>query len=176
VSATYAVVAYLEGELAVFVATMRARLTPHDHHLRPHVTILPPLLFDAAKEEIEAQTAGGLKDIEPFALEFGVLRSFAPVTHTLYLELASGTRAVLEAHNALLRIGMHGIPAYPFVPHLTLAKHADPESESASRAVLEAAWRDYSGSRDALVTACALVVESSPNHWNDLAVFPLFGR
>src|SRR3954462_3127207 len=96
---SYAVVAYLAGDLGKFVGGFRAAVSPQHTDLRPHITALSPRKVnisdgDAAKrfEKISFQ---------PIAVELGSVCSFRPLSPTIYLDLCCGQQQLWELYGRL---------------------------------------------------------------------------
>ena len=163
---TYAVVAYIDGELARFVAEFRARLSPADSHLQPHITILPPRRSSVAETKIISMVRSRCT-VPRFAVEAVEVTSFQPVTPTIYLSL-SPAEPIQSLNHRLASLPLGTSEEWAFIPHLTLARLADPAHAASAIERAQAAWSAYRGPRRINVGALTLVAESTPNHWADV--------
>src|SRR5947207_7532715 len=116
-SHSFAVVAYLEGDLGKFVGGFRSRVSPEHTHLRPHITALSP-------RKLELSDAGAVKAFEkisfpPVPVELGDVCTFRPLSPTVYLDLRRGQRQLWEIYSLLSKAPLTGKPDWPFVPHVT---------------------------------------------------------
>lgn len=166
-TSSYAVVAYLGGDLGKFLNSFRAAVTPHDRHLRPHLTALPPRKLEIS--DTEAMKAFQRNKIQSIEIEAGDVCTFRPLSPTLYLDLRRGQQQMWELNNQLGGAPLAGKPEWPFVPHLTLAKLEDFKDVPRVLQHARDRWRDYQGSTSFSVTELTLVRESGPGVWLDLA-------
>ena len=87
-SSSYAVVAYLTGDLGKFVGDFRAAVTPHDRHLRPHLTALSPRKLQIS--DTDAVKSFQRNTVQAIRLEAGDVCTFRPLSPTIYLDLGNG--------------------------------------------------------------------------------------
>ena len=166
-SSSFAVVAYLTGELGKFVADFRAAVTPHDRHLRPHITALPPRKLQIS--DAEAVKSLQRNKIQVIKIEAGDACTFRPLSPTIYLDLRRGQEQMCKLNSQLGGVPLAGKPDWPFVPHLTLAELEDFKDVSRVLQHARDRWRDYQGTRHFSVTELTLVREAEPGVWFDLA-------
>ena len=164
---SYAVVAYLTGDLGKFVAGFRAAVSPQHTHLRPHITALSP-------RKLSISDADAVKRFEkisfqPIAVELGDVCSFRPLSPTIYLDLRRGQREIWDLYQRLGTAPFAGKPEWPFAPHVTLAKLDDFKDVARVFQHARDRWRDYQGARGFSVTELTLVRESKKDVWIDLA-------
>ena len=166
-SSSYAVVAYLTGELGKFVDDFRTAVTPHDRHLRPHITALPPRKLQIS--DAEAVKSFQRNSLQIFEIVAGDVCSFRPLSPTIYLDLRRGQEQMGKLNSQLGAAPLAGKPDWPFAPHLTLAKLDDFKDVPRLLQHARDRWRDYQGTRSFSVTQLTLVRESGPGVWLDLA-------
>ena len=166
-SSSYAVVAYLTGDLGKFVGDFRAAVTPHDRHLRPHLTALSPRKLQIS--DADAVKSFQRNAFQAIKLEAGDVCTFRPLSPTIYLDLRNGQQQLWGLSNQLGVPPLAGKPDWPFVPHLTLAKLDDFKDVPRVLQHARDRWRDYQGTRSFSVTELTLVRESGPGVWLDLA-------
>jgi 2'-5' RNA ligase len=166
-SYSYAVVAYLAGDLGKFVRGFRAAVSPQHTHLRPHITVLSP-------RKIRIDNADALKTFErisfrSIAVELGDVCTFRPLSPTIYLDLRRGQREIWDLNQLLGAAPFAGKPDWPFAPHVTLAKLDDFKDIARVFQHARDRWRDYQGTREFSVKELTLVRESAKGVWVDLA-------
>jgi 2'-5' RNA ligase len=166
-SSSYAVVAYLAGELGKFLDGFRAAVTPHDRHLRAHITALPPRKLQMS--DADAVKSFQRNKVQTIKIEAGDVCTFRPLSPTIYLDLRRGQEEFWRLHGQLGAAPLAGKPDWPFVPHLTLAKLEDFKDVTRVLQHARDRWRDYQGTRSFLVTELTLVREAGPGVWLDLA-------
>ena len=166
-TSSFAVVTYLGGDLGKFLSGFRAAVTPHDRHLRPHITALPPRKLQTS--DAEAIKAFQRNKIQSIKIEVGDVCTFRPLSPTLYLDLRRGQQELWRLNNQLSVAPLAGKPDWPFVPHVTLAKLEDFKDVPRVLQHARDRWRDYQGARDFSVTELTLVRERKPLGWLDLA-------
>src|SRR5947209_7307689 len=166
-TSSYAVVAYLAGDLGKFVDRFRSAVSPDQSHLRPHITALSP-------RKLKISDAEGLrsfkkKTFQQIAVEVGDVCSFRPLNPTIYLDLKRGQREIWDLHQKLGGPPLLGKPDWPFVPHITLAKLEDFKDITRVFQHARDRWRDYQGTRAFTITELVLVREEKKGQWVDLA-------
>jgi 2'-5' RNA ligase len=172
--AVYAVVAYITGDLGEFVDRLRAELVPAQAHLHAHITLLPPrpLLGPVADAGRTLEKLSG--QLKPIEVTFGEVRSFQPISPTIYLSIAKGADRVAAMHDALNTGEFLCYEALPYIPHLTIAAHANDEQVERAAQIARARWAAYTGPRSALIKELVFAVDPEMgNHWDDLDTFPL---
>ena len=164
-ASSYAVVAYLGGELGKFLADFRAAVTPRDRHLRPHITALSPRKLQVSDAEaIKSFQKNKFKGIK---IDVGDVCTFRPLSPTIYLDLRRGQRELWSLYGQL-GSAFAGKPDWPYVPHLTLAKLEDFKDVPRVFQHARDRWRDYQGTRSFTVIELTLVRERKPLEWLDL--------
>src|SRR6266404_6249871 len=166
-SSSYAVVAYLTGDLGKFLSGFRAAVTPHDRHLRAHITALPPRKLQVS--DAEAVKSFQQNKIQGIKIEAGDVCTFRPVSPTIYLDLRRGPEQMWRLNTQLGAAPLAGKPDWPFVPHITLAKLEDFKDVPRVLQHARDRWRDYQGTRSFIVSKLTLVREEKQGIWIDLA-------
>jgi 2'-5' RNA ligase len=164
---SYAVVAYLEGDLGKFVGGFRSAMSPQHSHLRPHITALAPRKL--AISDADSIKAFRKMKFLAITVEVGDVCTFRPVSPTVYLDLRRGQSELWELYQRLGAAPFSGKPDWPYVPHVTLAKLD--EFKDVARGLQHARdrWHDYQGTRSFTVSELTLVREQKQGHWLDLA-------
>lgn len=172
--ALYAVVSYISGDLGGFVDELRTELTPTQAHLRAHITLLPPRPLLGSLESASRTLEKLCRQLKPIEVIFGEVRSFEPISPTIYLSIEKGAELVVAMHDALNTAAFHSYEALPYIPHLTIAALAtDNEVEHATR-IARRRWAEYTGPRSTVMSELTFAVDPEMgNHWDDLASFPL---
>jgi 2'-5' RNA ligase len=166
-ASSFAVVAYLTGDLGKFVGDFRAAVTPHDRHLRSHLTALSPRKLQIS--DADAVKSFKKNTVQSIKIEAGDVCTFRPLSPTIYLDLRRGQEQLWKLNSQLGAAPLAGKPNWPFVPHLTLAKLDDFKDVPRVLQHARDRWRDYQGTRSFSVTELMLVRESGPGVWLDLA-------
>jgi len=166
-SSSFAVVAYLTGDLGKFVGGFRSAISPEQTQVRPHITALPPRKLQLS--EADAVQAFKNKKFAPISVELGDVFSFRPLSPTIYLDLRRGQQQFWDLNRVLGAAPFAGKPDWPFVPHITLAKVDDFKDVARVFQHARDRWRDYQGTRGFPVIELTLVRESKPGVWLDLA-------
>src|SRR5437763_11078389 len=144
-STSYAVVAYLGGDLGKFLTDFRTAVTPHHRHLRSHISALSPRKLQIS--EAEAIKSFVRNKFQTIKIEVGDVCSFRPASATVYLDLRSGQKALWELNSQLGSGPLAGKSDWPFVPHLTLAKLDDFKDVARVFQHARDRWRDYQATR-----------------------------
>jgi 2'-5' RNA ligase len=174
--ALYAVVSYIGGELGAFVDQVRAELAPEQVHLRAHITLLPPRPLLGPVEGASLTLDNLCRQLKPIEIIFGEVRSFEPISPTLYLGIAVGAERVAAMHDALNMAEFLGYEALPYIPHLTIAAFASDTGMERAARIARARWAAYTGPRSAVIRDLTFAVDPEmDNDWDDLATFPLLG-
>jgi len=166
-TSSYAVVAYLGGDLGKFVSGFRAVVTPHDRHLKPHITALSPRKLQISDADVIKSFQRN--EVRSIKIEAGDVCTFRPLSPTIYLDLRRGQQQMWELNTLLGASLLAGKPEWPFVPHVTLAKLEDFKDVPRVLQHARDRWLDYQGARDFSVTELTLVRESAKGVWVDLA-------
>ena len=166
-SPLYAVVAYLGGDLGKFLSGFRAAVTPHDRHLKPHITALSPRKLQIS--DAEAIKGFQKNKFQALKIEVGDVCTFRPLSPTIYLDLRRGQQELWKLNSQLGAAPLAGKPDWPFVPHVTLAKLEDFKDVPRVLQHAHDRWRDYQGARGFSVAELTLVRESAKGVWGDLA-------
>jgi 2'-5' RNA ligase len=164
---SYAVVAYLAGDLGKFVERFRSAISPDHSHLRPHITALSPRKLKIT--DAEALRSFKKKTFQPIEVEVGDVCSFRPLSPTIYLDLRRGQREIWDLHHQLGSPPLLGKPDWPFVPHITLAKLDDFKDITRVFQHARDRWHDYQGTRAFTIAELVLVREEKKGQWIDLA-------
>ncbi|MDP9268222.1 MAG: 2'-5' RNA ligase family protein [Acidobacteriota bacterium] len=165
----YAVVAYVRDPVGHFLEELRREVYPQYPHLPAHLTILPPRQLLAGEPAAVAALQALGRGIEPFEVTLGAVASFAPVTPTVFLEIAHGAHRMRELHDLLSLPLFQQDEPWPYEPHLTVVKVGTlPEAERAFADAL-ARWAHYHGPRRLLVEQLTFVREGADSCWVDVA-------
>src|SRR5438046_1366562 len=143
---SYAVVAYLEGDLGTFVGGFRSAVSPQHTHLRPHITALSPRKLQIS--DADAVRSFKKKAFQAIQVDLGNVCSFRPLSPTIYLDLRRGQQQLWAIHSILAEAPFAGKPDWPFVPHITLAKLDDFKDVARVFQHARDRWRDYQGTKD----------------------------
>lgn len=127
-----------EPHAAELLAERAAVGDPHAD-VAPHVTLVTGVQVGDWNEVMEHVTAVAAAT-EPFRLVLGEADTFRPVTPVVYAAVTDGAQACIELHRALLRGPLTGPPAYPYVPHLTLAHGVDDATLDRVQAARREPW------------------------------------
>ncbi len=164
---SFALVAYIPGDLARFLDDLRRELVP-DYLPRAHVTILPPRPIDAGIGEAWEHIYGHLRDYPAFDVATGGVEVFLN-TGVVYTALASGRREFREMHDALNEGPLHFIEPHSYHPHITLAQGLEQEEVQPVFEDAQARWAAYRGPRRFEVETVTFVQNTIDNRWVDLA-------
>jgi 2'-5' RNA ligase len=166
-AASYAVVAYLDGDLGRFVGGFRSAISPQQSHLHPHITALSPRTLHIS----DAEAVKGFEQIafQGITIELGNVCTFRPLSPTVYLDLRRGQEQLWELNRTLGAAPFAGKPDWPFAPHVTLAKLDDFKDVARVLQHARDRWRDYQGTRSFSVNELTLVRERERGVWADLA-------
>src|SRR5579859_1669091 len=142
----YALVAYVNGPAGEFVENLRRELHPDLPYLAAHLTILPPRLLqgsESAALEVVERICG---QTEPFEVNLGQVRTFAPITPTVYIGV-DVTSCMCDLHGILNTEVLSFQEEWPYIPHMTIAKLAGEEAAHEAFRVASERWAGYQGSR-----------------------------
>ena len=168
----FAVVAYLKGELAEWVESLRAELHPKHAHLPSHITILPPRMLTGSESDAMEWMTEKCDTVEPFDVVMGDVESFLPTTPTIFLRVAHAAYKIRELHDRMNGGPLACDEELPFIPHLTIAKM---ETDEIARRVYEKArdrWDHYEGSHRARIEMLSFV-RGRDAKWTDLGLVSL---
>lgn len=167
----YALVAYLKNPAGEFVENLRKELHPELPHLAAHLTILPPRPLEGSESSALQTLERICGSEEPFEVTLGEVRTFCPLTPTVYIRV--DTSRICELHRKLNTEALQFQEEWPYIPHLTIVKmSAEPQAQSAY-AMARERWEGYSGPRRILVEKLTFVREDVANCWQDLAAVVL---
>jgi 2'-5' RNA ligase len=164
----YALVAYVNGPAGEFVENLRRELHPDLPYLAAHLTILPPRHLHGSENaalEVVERICG---QTEPFAVDLGGVRTFAPVTPTVYIGV-DVVSCMCDLHGILNTEALAFQEEWPYIPHMTIAKLAGEEEAQRAFRLASERWAGYQGSRRILLERLSFVREESLNCWADLA-------
>jgi 2'-5' RNA ligase len=164
----YAVVAYLRGELAEWVESLRRELHPEHAHLPAHITVLPPRRLSGTEGEAVEWLVERCGAVEPFDVVMGDVESFVPTTPTVFIRVAHAAYKVRELHDWINGGPLEYAEELRFMPHLTIAKM---ETNERARQVYEIArdrWDHHHGSHSARIENLSFV-RGRDAEWTDLA-------
>jgi 2'-5' RNA ligase len=172
----YALVAYINDSVGVFVERLRTELHPDLPHLPAHVTLLPPRCLASTEAEAIAMLEEVCSREEPFQITLGEIETFVPATPTVFVRVARGAYKLRELHDKLNTGPLAFKEEFPYMPHLTIVKMK--ESTQAEQTYLAARerWEKFQGSRRVEVGRLTFVREQDQSHWIDLAEISLGRR
>jgi 2'-5' RNA ligase len=163
----FALVSYIQGQLAAFLDRLRCELKP-GCVLRSHVTVLPPRPIDLnIAESIRHIKAEG-EDFPPFMVELGPVAIFDK-SNVIYLRIRRGERELHALHENLNSGQLEYDGPFPYHPHITLAQDLTREEARALAEVARERWAAYAGPREFCVEELAFVRSDKPGVWQDLA-------
>jgi len=168
----YAVVCYLDGDLAKFAEGLRSQLAPQQSHLRAHITLLPPRLIPPDNESGNGGAGKALRSaglqLAPLRISLDQVESFLPLHPTVYLRVHHGARHLRSIYETLNTGDLAAADPWPYLPHLTLATLPDAGQARAALAQAQQHWQRYEGERELTLIEMTLVREDTPEHWTDL--------
>jgi hypothetical protein len=173
----YALVAYLNNSAGEFVENLRCELHPELPHLAAHLSILPPRLLQGSESSALQVMERICGREEPFEVTLGDVRTFIPVTPTVYIRVDAAAERMSELHRKLNIEALAFQEEWPYTPHLTIVKMGtEPAAQSAFQTA-RTRWSEYSGSRRILLEKLTFVREDVPQStpqsasscWVDLA-------
>lgn len=100
----------------------RKRYDSHYALIPPHITLKEP--FEESEEridEIVEELFKVARDIQPFELEIKKVKSFYPVSNTIYLKVEP-VEELMELNEKLHSGKLPKEKTYAFVPHITIAQ------------------------------------------------------
>ena len=170
---SYAVIAYLPGQLGRFVDELRKRLNPNYASWLAHVTLLTPRPLPLPAEEIVTLLRAQCARQEPFDIEIGGVSTFWPVNGVVYLNFSKGSEQLVQLHGGANAGPLSHAEPFPYVPHVTIAQELD--EVTTQRAFEEASqeWLRYQGPTSFRVESFFLVQQTSKAHWRNLVPIPL---
>jgi len=163
----YAVVAYLEGELADWVENLRGELHPKHAHLPAHITILPPRPLCGTEDQAIGWLAERCEAVEPFDVVMGDVESFVPTTPTVFLRVAHAAYKIRELHDRISGGPLGCVEELPFIPHLTIAKMETDERAHQVYEIARERWDHYEGSHRARIEKLCFV-RGRDAKWTDI--------
>jgi hypothetical protein len=167
----FALVIYVPDPLGKFLDDLRRELVPHCNP-RAHVSVLPPRPLAVDWNVASSQVRGQLETWSPFEIELTDIRTF-PATDVIYLELGDGAAELRQLHAAMDNRFLAFREPFAYHPHVTLAQEI-PETEVGSLCQRAAVlWEEYEGHRRFRAERAALVQNTFPNCWIDLAEYPM---
>lgn len=129
----------VEGEYARKVSATRAATGDPFAYIPPHITLMSGVPLTDPAEAI-AHVRNVVSAFSSFPIRFAGTDTFYPVSPVTYLRVAEGERELTELHKRLHAGPLDAKPAFPFVPHLTLAQEIAPER----LAEVRREWEDVS--------------------------------
>ncbi|SFD39324.1 2'-5' RNA ligase [Lentibacillus persicus] len=118
----YGIVIFPSKPVQDEINSYRMRYDPHYDLIPPHVTLKEA--FEADDEtiyELITELKHIANDTDPFTLNVNKVRTFAPVTNTIYLKV----EPIQELHDLADAMQSGKFPknqTYSFVPHITIAQ------------------------------------------------------
>jgi 2'-5' RNA ligase len=174
----FALVAYIQGQLADFLDSLRLELTPGCNP-RAHVTVLPPRPLDKGADLRETIDRLGEESrvAPPVKVTLGDIEIFG-ASNVIYLSLASGERELHALHENLNSGQLEYDGPYPYHPHVTIAQGIDglemgPEQVAELARSARERWAQYDGPRVFTVDCLSFVQNVAPGTWVDVAKLPM---
>jgi len=126
----YAIVIFPSKKLQDLVNSYRKRYDPHYALVAPHITLKGA--FEVSEQDTEEMVAK-LKEIakkyDPFTLKVSKVKSFAPVSNTIYFKVDSTPE--LEGLFDSFKNELPGEqPKFNFVPHITIGQKLSNDEHS----------------------------------------------
>jgi len=168
----YALVAYLKGELADFVESLRREVHPKHAHLPAHITILPPRPLLSNDADGLYWLAECCSVVVPFEVVMGDVESFIPTTPTVFIRVAHAAYRIRELHDLVNGGPLAFNEDLPFMPHLTIAKLETIERARQVYEISRDRWDRYEGSHRARIEHLSFV-RGSNAEWTDIAPITL---
>ena len=169
----YALVAYVKSPVGIFVEDLRRELHPEHAEQPAHVTVLPPRPLQGAAEDAQRQIEEVCRTIQPFELALGEVATFTPVTPTVFIRVARAAYRMRELHDKLNAGALAYDEPWPYMPHLTIVKVAEPEAAHRASVVSRQRWAQYRGVRRIWVEELTFVCAGESDTWIDVAAIRL---
>ncbi|MGJ9458777.1 YjcG family protein [Oceanobacillus sp. CF4.6] len=100
----------------------RKRYDPHYSWIPPHITLKEKFEADDNKlNELISELKTIANSIEPFTINIDKVRSFAPITNTIYFKVEP-IQVLLDLHEKMNTGKFKDTNKHPFVPHITIAQ------------------------------------------------------
>ncbi len=119
----YGIVIFPSKEIQDEANAFRKRYDPQYTNIPPHITLKPTFEMDIPKrDEIVRELKKIANETEPFKIHVTKVKSFAPVTYTIYFKVEPTPE--LSALNDKMKTGKFPTTKeqHPFVPHITIAQ------------------------------------------------------
>lgn len=119
----YGIVIFPSKEIQDEANALRKRYDPQYTNIPPHITIKPAFEMDIpAREELVRELKKIANETEPFTINVTKIKSFAPVTNTIYFKVEPTPELTvlydkMHSENFPTKEEIH-----PFVPHITIAQ------------------------------------------------------
>jgi 2'-5' RNA ligase len=166
----YAVVAYLEGELARFVEGLRKTLNPEDA-ARAHLTILPPRPLSGSPDEALASLQSAAAHKTAFEVLPAEVSTFED-TQVIKLSIGQGLSRLLELHAALNTGPFRWKEEHEYVPHITLGLDVAGSEFDQCVAIARRRW-EFAPKTAAKIQTLTLVREERDESWSDVGAAEL---
>lgn len=167
----FALVSYISDPLATFLDGLSMELAPEGKP-HAHVTVLPPRPHRHDLKETISLIIAGMKQFQPFRVEIGEIEIF-PFSNVIYLGLRDGSGPLCQLYTALNCDCLQFREAFPYHPHVTVARVLEREESATTAAVARERWLKYKGPRGFDVAALSLVQHVAPSVWVDVATLNL---
>jgi 2'-5' RNA ligase/GNAT superfamily N-acetyltransferase len=112
---------------------------PSLNRIRPHITLVPPVNVRAGQmaAALARVRAAAASQPGPVQLTLGPPATFLPDNPVLYLEVGGDLERLRILRDAAFVTPLHRALSWPWVPHVTLADHAEEERIAAALAALD---------------------------------------
>lgn len=168
---TFAVVSYVDGDLARFVNDIRCEYTPGCPH-RAHVTILPPRRIENADpKQLAESCAEILSSFHPFEISIRGVDLFQE-SQVVKLTVGDGASELRTLHDILNTGPLEHEEAYAYSPHLTLSMQIAERTQICFEQAKER-WASYPGRRSMWIDRVTLVRQREDETWTDLVEMPV---
>jgi 2'-5' RNA ligase len=172
----YALVAYVRNPAGEFVENLRRELHPDLPHFPAHLTILPPRRLQGSEQAALEVLDRICSEAQPFEVHLGEVKTFIPVTPTVYIQVDGQASRMSELHARLNVDGLAFKEEWPYIPHLTIVKMSSQEAAISACEVARQRWTAYRESRRIPLEKLTFVREDGENCWVDLAPVSLGQR
>jgi len=168
---SFAVVRYLQDELAAFVDSLRREFTPGCPH-RAHLTVLPPRSLSMDREAAIERCNAILESFGPFDVEISSVEMFES-TQVIKLGIGRGKRELKGLHELLNTGPFHALETYEYNPHITLCMEAPAELVPAYFAMARERWQHFGKPPAIHIDELTFVQQRENGIWEDLAALSL---
>lgn len=164
----YGLVAYVSDPVGQWVEELRRELMPSQAGSAAHISILPPRPLLGTEAEALDTLAELCAAVEPFEIGMGDIESFVPRTPTVFIRVAHAAYRMRELHDRLNTGLLEFEEPWPYMPHMTIAKLANPREAERALLIAQQRWERYTGPRRVRLEQLVFV-RGSQDTWVDVA-------